>query len=346
MMPDCGRRRLELAVICGAILCVGAIPEPGRAQGIQIRVVDSATTAALSGALVALVDERGAVTVEGLTSGDGYRTFFVPAGRYRVRVRRVGFRPYVSEPLELASARAITVAVQSQPVVLSTIVISARSSCRSLGSRTSQALATVWGEATKALEASQLTLSDLQGIGRVWTYVKTVGGSSTSARTDTAYFTVRDARPFGAVNPDTLASEGYVVGDATTGWSYFGPDETVLLSSSFARTHCFRLVREGAAPGMIGVAFEPVRGRTMPDIAGVVWLDERTSELRRIVFRYVNAGLISRYGGGGETNFRRLPSGAWLISAWHLRAPNLAMQGGTIRSVGFQENGGGVLQPH
>lgn len=343
-MPDRGGRLVALAVVC-AVLGFAAIPEAGRAQGIQIRVVDSATTAALSGALVALVDERGAVTVEGLASENGYRTFFVAAGRYRVRVRRVGFRPYVSGPLELAPARVVTVAVQSQPVVLSTIVISARSSCRSLGSRTSQALATVWGEATKALEASQLTLADLQGIGRVWTYVKTIGSSNIPVKSDTTYFTVRDARPFGALDPDTLAREGYVIGDITAGWSYFGPDETVLLSPSFARTHCFRLLRERDQPGLIGVSFEPVRGRRIADIAGVVWLDQRTNELRRIIFRYVNAGVISRYGGGGETHFRRLPSGAWLISSWHLRVPTLAMQRGAIRADGFQENGGGVLQP-
>jgi hypothetical protein len=335
---------VALAVICGAILCFVATPEPGGAQGIQIRVVDSVTAAALSGALVALVDGREAVTVEGLTSENGYRTFFAPAGRYRVRVRRVGFRPYVSDPIELAPARAVTVVVQSQPVVLSTIVISARSSCRSPGPQASLSLATVWGEATKALEASQLTLADLQGIGRAWTYV-TTGGSRMSLKSDTTYFTVSGARPFGALDPDALAAGGYVIGDAMSGWTYFGPDEAVLLSPSFARTHCFRLVRESAAPGMIGVAFEPVRARRTADIAGIVWLDEKTSELRRIVFRYVNAGYISRYGGGGETNFRRLPSGAWLITSWHLRGPYLVMQRGRIRQDGFQENGGGLLKP-
>lgn len=344
MNPDRGRRLVALTVACAALVIAGS-PEPARAQGVQVRVVDSATSAALSGALVALVDGSGAVTVEGLASANGYRTFFVPAGRYRVRVRRIGFLPYVSGPLDLAPARAVAVAVRSQPVVLSTIVISARSSCRSLRSEASQALGTVWGEATKALEASRLTLADLQGIGRVWKYVKTTAGPGMPVRTDTGYFTVKDSRPFGALDPGTLASMGYVIGDADSGWSYFGPDETVLLSPSFARTHCFRLVRERGQQGLIGVSFEPVRGRRIPDIAGVVWLDERTSELRRIVFRYVNAGLISRHGGGGETNFSRLPSGAWLVSSWHLRAPNLAMERGTIRVNGFQENGGGVLQP-
>lgn len=344
MNTDNGQRLVALALAC-AILCVAATPDPVRAQGIQIRVVDSVTAAALSGALVALVDGNGAVTAEGLTSANGYRTFFVPAGRYRVRVRRIGFVPYVSGALDLASAQVVTVPVQSQPVVLSTIVISARSSCRSLESRTSQELATVWGEAIKALEAAQLTIADLQGIGRVWTYTKTIAGSGAPVKSDTAYFTVSDTRPFGALDPDRLVAEGYVIGDAMSGWTYFGPDETVLLSPGFARTHCFRLVRERARPGLIGVSFEPVRGRRVADIAGVVWLDESTGELRRIVFRYVNAGLISRYGGGGETRFRRLPSGAWLISYWHLRGPNLVMRRGTIRPDGFQEHGGGVLQP-
>lgn len=342
-MLDTGRSLVALAVACAGFAL--SAPDVAQAQAIQIRVVDSTTMTPLSGALIALVDARGVALAEGLSTENGFRAFFAAPGPYRIRVRRIGYRPYLSGILELANARTLTIQVQSQPVVLSTIVISARTSCRSLRSRTSQALATVWAEATKALQASQLTLADLEGVGRAWTYVKTVGGPAMTVKSDTAYFTVTDARPFGALDPDTLAAAGYVIGDPISGWSYFGPDEAVLLSASFARTHCFRLVRERGEPGMIGASFEPVRGRRKADIAGIVWLDQRTSELRRIVFHYVNAGVISRHGGGGETNFRRLPSGAWLISSWHLRVPTLAMRLGTLRPDGSQENGGGVLQP-
>jgi hypothetical protein len=344
-MSDCGRGPKALAVIWGAILCFVATPESVRAQGIQIRVVDSTTAMPLGGALVALLDARGAVVAEALTSENGFRTFFAPAGPYRIRVRRIGFRPSLSGRVDLSPARVLTVAVQSEPVVLSTIVISARTSCRSLRAETSQALATVWGEVTKALEASRLTVGDLRGIGRGWTYIRTTGSSTVRDTSDTTFFTLSNQRPFAAIDPDTLAGAGYAIGDPLSGWSYFGPDETVLLSPSFARTHCFRLVRELAEPGLIGVAFESVRGRSTPDIAGVVWIDQRTSELRRIVFRYVNAGFISQYGGGGETRFVRLPSGAWLISSWHLRVPRPEMRRYRVARDGFQENGGGLLRP-
>lgn len=299
----------------------------------------------LNGALIALLDGRGAVVAEALSSAAGFRAFPSPPGRYRVRVRRIGFRPYVSAVVELSGLRALTVVVQSEPVVLSTIVISARTSCRSLGSARSQALATVWGEATKALEASRLTLVDLRGVGRAWTYTKTVSAGDEGDRSDTTHFMVVNQRPFGALDPDTLANGGYVTGNAESGWSYYGADETVLLSPSFARTHCFRLVRERGEPGLIGVSFEPVLGRRTADITGIVWLDQATSELRRIVFRYVNAGLISEHGGGGETHFVRLQSGAWLISAWRLRVPILEDGIRGIHPIGFQENGGGLLQP-
>ncbi|MGI8618255.1 MAG: carboxypeptidase-like regulatory domain-containing protein [Gemmatimonadaceae bacterium] len=338
-------RKIVPRTIACAVLCTAAAAQRAGAQGVQLRVVDSTTMTALGGALVALLDRGGAAVAEGLTSENGFRTFFVPPGPYSVRVRRVGYRPYVSAASEMSHSRTLTIAVQSDPVVLSTIVISARTRCSSLRSTNSQALGTVWGEATKAIEASKLTLSDLRGVGRAWKYTRTVGVLGTPPRGDTAHFTVTNLRPFTALDPDSLANAGYVIGDAQTGWTYFAPDETVLLSSSFARTHCFRLVRDRYAPDLIGVAFEPVRGRTAADIAGTAWLDQQTSELRRIVFRFVNAGLISRHGGGGETNFRRLPSGAWIISSWHLRAPILIMRRGVIGPEGSVENGGGLHPP-
>ncbi|MBA3579017.1 MAG: carboxypeptidase regulatory-like domain-containing protein [Gemmatimonadaceae bacterium] len=344
MMSPTRVLKAALAIACAA-LGVMATPAIARSQAIQIRVVDSTTVTPLGGALIALLDPAGAVAAEGITSENGYRTFFVTPGQYRVRVRRVGYRPFLSGPLELSRSRVLTVPVESQAVVLSTIVISSGTSCRSLRSAATQELGTVWGEATKALESSKLMVVDLVGVGRAWTYESTRRASSARAQSDTVRFTVTSPRPFAALNPESLARGGYVFGDAQSGWDYFGPDETVLLAPSFARTHCFRLVRDRSEPGLIGVAFEPVPGRRTADIAGIAWLDERTSELRRIVFRYVNAGLISRHGGGGETHFIRLRSGAWIISSWHLRAPILVERRGAIQADGFMENGGGVLQP-
>jgi hypothetical protein len=340
------RRRLSIPLLAFAILLVAAIPQRVLAQGIRIRVVDSASMAGVTGALVALLDPDSVVIVEALTSEDGLRSFVLAAGSYRVRVRRIGYRPYLSEPVTVPHNGELTLAVPAHPILLTSIVISARSPCRSLPKGTSDALAIVWGEITKALQASRLTMGDLEAVGRAWTYRKTVASNGRIEQTDTTVFTIVDRRPFGAVDPADLASTGYVVQEDRFSWSYFGPDDTVLLSPSFAATHCFRLARDRADRNLIGVAFEPVPGRRTADIQGVVWVDQRTSELRRISFRYVNAGPISSFGGGGETVFTRLRSGAWIVSSWSLRAPRIRPSiGRPPRAYGFQEYGGGLLAP-
>jgi hypothetical protein len=320
------------------------LPATASGQALRINLIDSATAAPLRGALVALLDAEGRAVTEVLTSQNGFGNFSAPAGTYRLRVRRVGYQPYTSGQVTVPRADRLTISVPANPVMLSAVVISAQSQC---GPITSSAggLGAVWDEVAKALQASRLTTDDLRGVGGGWTYRKTTTSDGRIEAADTSYFTIRNQRPFGAVSPIQLARVGYVEGDETSGWSYYGPDETVLLSSEFAATHCFKLERHDTEPNLIGISFRPVPSRRVPDIAGVAWVDQESSELRRISFRYVNAGLISRFGGGGETQFQRLASGAWLVSTWHLRAPIMERVGRVARSTGFQENGGGVLSP-
>lgn len=314
------------------------------AQELRVHAVDSLTAAPLRGALVALLDANSRVVAEVLTSPTGFGSLSAPAGVYRVRVRRIGYRPYVSSAVVLPGVDRLTISVPGDRIVLTTVVISARSRCSRISTGT-DGLGTVWGEVVKALQAARLTMDDLQGVGRAWTYRKTTNRLGEVEKTDTTSFVIRSQRPFGAVHPNELARAGYVIGDEESGWTYYGPDETVLLSPSFADTHCFKLVRDPAAPGIIGLSFAPVPGRRIPEIAGVAWIDQTTSELQRITFKYVNAGLVSRFGGGGETRFRRLASGAWLVSEWYLRMPRIERVGAVTAAQGFEENGGGLLAP-
>lgn len=321
-----------------------ALPGAASGQALRVNLVDSATSAPLRGALVALIDSDGRAVTEALTSQNGFGSLTAPAGIYRLRIRRIGYQPYLSAPLILPRSDRLTVSIPAHPVMLSAVVISARSRC---GPITSDAggLGTVWDEVAKALQASRLTMDDLRGVGGGWTYRKTTGSAGEIEAADTSYFTIRNRRPFGAINPGQLASVGYVEGDETSGWSYYAPDETVLLSAEFAATHCFKLERHETEPKLIGISFRPTPSRRAPDISGVAWVDRESSELTHIIFRYVNAGLISRFGGGGETHFQRLESGAWLVSAWHLRAPMVERVAGVVRRLGYHENGGGILSP-
>jgi hypothetical protein len=107
-------------------------------------------------------------------------------------------------------------------------------------------------------------------------------------------------------------------------------------------------VREPARSGSIGVAFEPVPQRKLADIVGVLWVDERTAELREVVFHFVNAGVLSRFEAGGFTRFLRVPSGAWIVDEWLLKLPRLALKhspfiGEQYTLAGYYEHGGGIL---
>jgi len=313
---------------------------------IKLNAIDGAP---VSGALIALLDFRDNVVAEGLGAEDGTRTLRAAPGAYRVRVRRIGYLPFVSKTVTLPGASDLVLDVESPRVVLQSIVVNSRSQCNRNDPNAS-ALATVWDEIDKALHSSQLTVRDLSGIGQGRTYQRDLRNDGTVISADTTIFSITAQRPFGAIDPDTLALKGYVVGDETNGWRFFAPDETVLLSEQFAATHCFRLVRQSDRAGQIGVALEPAPQRKLADISGVLWVDQQTSELRELVFRFVNAGLLSQFGAGGYTRFRRLQSGAWIVDEWQLHSPRIGgRQDFGYRPlyvpIGRQENGGGILGP-
>ncbi|HVF39303.1 MAG TPA: carboxypeptidase-like regulatory domain-containing protein [Gemmatimonadaceae bacterium] len=300
---------------------------------------------AVSGALVALVDATGATVAEGISRENGTRSFRAPAGTYRIHVLRIGFRPFLSDSFSIPATRQKTVVVESARVQLSAVLVSAKSRCTRIDDDT-QVLSLLWDEITKALRASQLTTSDLSGVTHSWIYRKEVNGRGLVLNADTTRIPITNQKPFGAPDAAALARDGYAQGDDVKGWTYSGPDETVLLSNEFQSTHCFRAIRDRSRPGQIAMAFEPVPGRQVADISGYVWVDQASSELREITFRFANAGLLSRFNAGGSTRFRRMPSGAWLVDKWHLRGPRLVREGAgsdRILAAGYFENGGGLL---
>jgi hypothetical protein len=346
---DRGECALVAAILVVSLLPLSSLsPQASPLAPVEVAVrLQSSGDVPVAGALVALLDARDSVVAEGLSSESGRRMLRAPPGTYRVRARRIGFLPFISSPVALPRQGELLLAVETPQVELRSIVVNSRSQCKR-SDPGPRALGAVWDEIDKALRASRLTTEDLKGFGRALTYRQDLLPNGAVVSSDTTFFLISKNRPFGAIDPVTLASGGYVLGNESQGWHYFAPDETVLLSEQFAATHCFRLVRERERVGQIGVAFEPVPERRVPDIVGVLWVDERTAELREVVFRFVNAGVFSQFQAGGFTRFLRVPSGAWLVDDWRLRAPRLTMQQLPYASpryslVGYVENGGGIL---
>lgn len=337
------RRLVALVVGCLLSPALGA-QQPASELRVHLNAIDGG---AVAGALVALLDARDSVVAEGLSTESGIRTLRATPGTYRVRVRRIGYLPFLSDPVAIPRSGELELRVESPRVVLEGIVVNSRSQCRRKDPNAA-ALATVWDEIDKALRSSQLTTSDLAGMGKARTYRKEVTSDGAVISADTTVFTIGNRRPFGAIDPEILAEKGYIEGDEQNGWSAYAPDETVLLSDKFAGTHCFRLIREANRPSQIGVAFEPAPRRKLPDIVGVLWVDQNTAELREVVFRFVNAQALTQFYAGGFTRFRRVSSGAWIVDEWQLSLPKIGMRKGTARGpqyyeMGRLDNGGGIL---
>jgi hypothetical protein len=334
-----------------AFVCAGFYPGAAFAQtasSLQVRL-ESAPGISVSGALVALVDERDSVVVEGLTNEAGTRVLRAAPGTYRIRARRIGFLPFVSASISVPHDGELLLRVESERVALQSIVVTSQSKCVP-NDHNARALSLVWDEIEKALRSSQITTEDLAGVGRGELFHENLAVDGSVISADTTAFTINGGRPFAAVSAESLARTGYVVGDEHTGWVYYAPDETVLLSDQFAGSHCFRLVRDGDHPREIGVAFEPEPGRRTSDIIGILWVDEASSELREIKFTFTNAGVFSRFGASGMTHFTRLRSGAWLVDDWWLRAPLLELHQEPYMpshfvKTGYTRDGGRILRP-
>jgi len=318
---------------------------PAQASDADLRLrLESTDGARLSGALVALVDSSDRVVSEGLSGDDATRVVRAPPGSYRVRVRRIGFLPFLSEPVSLPRASEVVLSVASQRVQLETIVVTSRSICGPIDPN-DRVLTVLWDEIAKALRTSQLSPRDLADFAQAFVYRKTLKPSGSVISSDTVFRPIGNNRPFGVIHPAVLASVGYVVGNERVGWTYYAPDEAILLSDQFATTHCFQAVRDKGRPGQVGIEFKPIPRRSVPDIAGVLWVDESSAELRQLIFRYVNAGLMERFRAGGFARFRRLPSGSWIVDDWALVAPILEKGRDAfsdLKVTGYVEDGGGM----
>ena len=334
--------RLAALLLCTAL--------PASAQTVRGLLTDSVTRSPLPGAFLTLVDQTGVERARVMTNQAGEFVVTAPAaGSYRLRSKRIGFRPLVSAPLTLGAGETISYngAIDPIPIPLQTVVVAGERQC-DVESGTSTAA--LWDEVREALAAVSWT-SRVPAYWYDFAMFKrelTAGGrrkgdDSTWGRTA---FSLNPIRNF--TSTDELVTQGYVVVTDTAGWIYRAPDPDVLLSPSFLRTHCFETqTGKGDNQGLVGLGFTSARDRTVPEITGTLWVDRANSELRALDFKYIRLpqDLVSS-SAGGHIEFLRLPSGVWIIRDWWLRMPRSQMKqrpmamGEQLEVVGFVEMGG------
>lgn len=332
------------------------------AQVVRGEVVDGGTARPIVGAVVILIDDHGARRAGVLTDDAGRFAVRAPApGRYTLRIDRIGYASSTSPPLALGEGQTVErrLAASAVPISLAAMTVRGDDRCRVRPGEGERSF-TLWREARKVLEAANISAESGLVEARVRRYVRVLDAYTLGVRREESAVTVtRGSRPFVAArSPEELARDGYVSRDERY-TTYYAPDAEVLLSDPFAATHCFRaLPPDDDHRGLVGLAFEPARKRKLPDVKGVLWLDARTGALTRMEFRHTNLFPQvppSKYGG--ELEFERLPSGAWIVRRWWLRFPVFTESAATERPAGdmrelgigklpysgFQEEGGEVL---
>ncbi len=303
------------------LLALMAAAQPMAAQRLRGQVVAPDSTTPVPGAIV-LITAAGGTTPVGRALTNERGTFDVAVGaaaRVDVRVLRIGFRPTVLSGVDVPVAQPLRIVVNGERIQLTAVTVRSRSEC---GTRTDSAaaVARVWEEARKALIASQLA-SDKPLIAEWINFERNLDPAGSGVREQRVQ-TMRGAtiHAFASQPAEKLAAGGYVV-EESNATDFYAPDADVMLSDSFAATHCFSVEPPPSGkPELIGIGFTPTpERRDMKDIDGTFWLDRASAELRWIEYRYTNMlPAAEKAGAGGRVEFVRLKTGEWLVSSWNI----------------------------
>ena len=347
----------------GALVLLALAVPVARADGQVVRgaVTERGSGAVISGVLVSLVDSQGRVVSTVFSDEQGQYDVSAPsAGRYSIDAKRIGVRQSRGKSFDLAAgeSRREDIVLDAVVSVLARMDVEGRSKCVARPDADART-ALLWEDARAALTATVLTSrKPLSGLITRFTRDREPDdGRVLSADHKNAHGDI--SRPFVSIPVETLSREGYVVPRDDGSIDYYAPDADALLSDEFLRDHCFRFVPGGdERVRMVGLGFEPVKGRKVADIEGVLWLDAETAELENVEFTYSSIpGLRLKHKFGGQVRFDRLPNGRWIVNAWVIRMPIMmekrrshVLPGGVSADAGSQltlkavrEEGGTVL---
>lgn len=328
-------RRAAKPLLATAVVVLGLVgPRPAGAQQTFVgQVVEEDTGRPVATAFVQVLDERGERVVAGLTDPEGrFRLRAEGAGgAYTLTADRIGYGTAESEPMEVAAGevRDVTLVLPTVAIRLEGIEATEVRRCE-LGSEEALGILEAWEEARKTLEILAWTEEEELFRFRTRNYERLYPVATGRLEEERTWTTGPVSRPpFASVSAEELAEEGYVRrGPVVETFDYFGPDAEAVLSRVFLETHCFRLLDAARSPsGLMGLAFEPSERRDVPDISGVLWLDEETKELRHLEFEYTRHLIalgVPRWLHpvfGGRVDFRELPNGAWVVDRWFLQMP-------------------------
>ncbi|MCA0375726.1 MAG: carboxypeptidase regulatory-like domain-containing protein [Gemmatimonadetes bacterium] len=320
----------------GLALIVSGLPAFAAAQSVSGLVLQT-DGAPVIGVVVEALDTADRVQARALSGDRGaYAITGLSPGTVRLRARRIGYQPQTSESFTVArdEHRQFDIRLSQLPVILQTVRVSQQAPCSGRRPSTSDAVE-AWEQARTALTASTIGAEataqvDLAEFERTLTPQEKLIAERWQLRS------VATLRPWSSVSTEALQATGYIVVDRSDSVVFRAPDAEVLASEEFRRDHCFQILTSDSAAGL-EIAFEPTNNRRrIPELAGSLVLDPATLELRHLEYRYVNTDRIpgAQYAHA-RLEFRRAPSGAWIVNRWHLRMPVMERRTAVVSS-GFR----------
>jgi hypothetical protein len=299
------------------------------AQTVRGTVKERDSGLPLAGVLVSLTTgEAGAApAATGLTNDQGSYSLRVPQpGRYRLSAKRIGVRRFQSEMTDLAAGQDVTRDIELEALVyrLPTVTVHSDPLCVRRPDQAGR-VASLWDEASTALEATRISQRDRLVRARVVRYTRDLNAQNLRVEAERMSRETSGVveQPFVSLPADVLSRNGYWRTLPNDSVAYYAPDATVLLSAAFARDHCFSVAEgRGDRAGLSGMVFEPASARDVPDVRGTIWLDSRTFELRLVEFRYSKLPIANNNRNiGGEVHFAKMATGAWIVERWFIRMP-------------------------
>jgi hypothetical protein len=342
------RLRRGLVILCGlALTSVTA-----QSQALRLILRDSANGTPIIGALVSARDSTGATRADGLSNDRGMLLLRLPsAGQWQVHIRRIGLAPRLVPAMAVAEGAVVTVDLSLASVrqTLARVRVTARAGHCGSAPQGGDRTALLWESVSLALRSSTLSRDDsLQTAAlRVREVVRELSPELEPVNEQITRQGYGVGRAFVAIHPDSLESRGYIQREPNGELSFYAPDEVVLISDSFLRTHCFETPKKDANPALAELRFKPVRGRSLPEVEGTAYVDTLSGELRLIEYRYIaprNMVPVEAKYLGGDVVMRRMPNGVWYVSAWAIRMPMFAIRGIAQEYYlhGYREVGGTV----
>lgn len=346
---------IGLPVLLALLLSVSF--QRGTAQVVQGRLLDADTGSPVEGALVTLSTPNGTVHNQRLTNPQG--RFLLRSrgpGTFLIRAERIGFQTVSSATFSLSEGQLLRIDLETgrDAIQLDGITVQGEQRCVVRPGEGLE-IARVWEEARKALTVQRWTEQEGSYWFQVQNYSRDLDRDARRVLNETRSTRAGLSQsPIGSLPAEELMAEGFIQRNPDASLQYYGPDASTLLSDIFLDSHCFELETDGDEPGLLGLAFEPVEQRDIPDIQGTLWLDRSSSALQFLEYRYTwaphpDARRLAR----GRVDFEELPNGAWIVRKWWIQMPQIGREdpqapwweraGGRIGVAGIRETGAEVV---